>query len=754
MAFRKIVILFLLALTVLWMTSQPVAGEPSHHSLRGFVLDDDELPVSGAVVTLMPPALHDTTDASGAFRFDGVADGEFTLTASQPLLGLKDSRVDAAVPVPDGRPVVLRMRGRTYATDEVVVVSRPADGFAAPGEIPAMVSVVERKNFEDRAKTVADVIAATPGATTQTMGGMGDYTEVSLRGSNSQQVQVYLDGMLLNEAVGGAVDLSTIPLDQAQSVEVWRSGAPARFGGGAIGGAVNIRTRDFLSEHRTLSVGYGSFNTMTAQSFAQFPVGSSRVLLTGGYASSDNGFRFRSDNGTAYNKDDDYWAKRRNDGFRAFNLLGKYRALLGNRYLLELSEHLVSSDKRLPGRDIVQNSRASIGTTRSLLQAKLTVEPLFGGLLEAKPSVHHSYTRERYKDLDNTVGWGAQDNLYRTHALRFALPLILKAGNSTSLTFTPGADRETYRPEYRLQTTAPLSCDREHYSGALDASIRLLRERLTLTGNVSRDRWFSSFRGEPSPQNRVTPKPVFHLLTCSGGGVRLALMKRVSLTANYGDVIRVPSFHELFGDRGTTVSNPNLRPERIFRWDAGLKAGRRMGPLDLSLEYAYFSGNNRNLIQWYTNDAGFLFPDNVAGSYVKGTELVWSARMADRLSCSGNWTFQRSKVTGEKNRIYRDKALPNRPDNYGGARIDYPIFGAEVYWCINHKGAYYLDRANQAHKRYPGRTLQDAGVILPFTRWKTKLTVETRNITDEHTFDTQGMPLPGRSYSCTMTWIL
>jgi hypothetical protein len=32
------------------------------------------------------------------------------------------------------------------------------------------------------------------------------------------------------------------------------------------------------------------------------------------------------------------------------------------------------------------------------------------------------------------------------------------------------------------------------------------------------------------------------------------------------------------------------------------------------------------------------------------------------------------------------------------------------------------------------------------------VTVEAKNITDTHTFDTQGMPLPGRSFSVTMTW--
>jgi iron complex outermembrane receptor protein len=615
-----------------------------------------------------------------------------------------------------------------------------------------MVSITERREFEDRTETVAEVIAAAPGANIRTMGGLGDYTEVSLRGSNGQQVQVYLDGMLLNEAVGGAVNLSTIPLAQAQSVEVWRSGAPARFGGGAVGGAVNIRTRDFLAEGSTASFGYGSLNTLHASVLRQASFGSSRLLFSAGYSSSDNDFRFKSDNGTVFNTEDDTWTRRRNDGFRSLNLLGKYRAALGESMLLDVSEHLVSNDKELPGRDIVQTSNASIATVRNLLQARLTTSPFLRGFLEAEPHLYHTHTREHYRDLSGSVGWGAQDNLYRSNTLRLAIPVTAKAGKLAAVTLTPGADREWYRPEHRRQKTIPLSGDREGYSVALDGALRLFRERLILTSSLSRERSHSSFEGQPSPQNRSTPKPRLILLTNAGIGTKLALGKHLALVANYSDATRVPSFYELFGDRGTTTSNPNLKPERVFRRDAGIRGEGTAGPLTFSLEGACFHSNNRNLIQWYANDAGFLFPDNVGASFVRGSELVWSLRLARYFSCRGNWTFQTSEVTVEKNVIYQGKRLPNRPENHGSMQAELPFRRVIPFWSMNRKGAYFLDRANQAHKRYPGRTIHDLGVTFPLPERHLRFTLEARNLTDRHTFDTQGMPLPGRSLACTLAW--
>ena len=721
---------------------------------EGRVTDRAGAPLEGAIAALLPGALKDTTNTEGMFRFRKAPSGNYTLLVTMTQLGLEDYRLNIRLPLKSAKILSIVMKERVYESDEVVVLSHQAKESGSTAAGPAMVSVMKRADFEDRAKTVADVVMETPGAGIQTMGGMGDYTEVSLRGSNSQQVQVYIDGMLLNEANGGAVNLSTIPLTQAGSVEVWRSGAPARFGGSAAGGVINIRTLDFLSAKRNLSLGYGSFNTVTANSLAQFPAGPGQLLLAGGFSSSDNDFRFKSDNGTVYNPGDDFWTARKNDRFREGNFMGKYRALIGENAILDFSEHILSSKKELPGRDIVQNSGAWLGTTRNLFQARLTTGRFFHNNLEAEPNFHSIYTVEHYLDMNNSVGWGSQDNYYRTNTLRFGIPLVYRTGGYGAVTLTPEADRESYRPSHELQKTIPLSCDRTHYSMTLDASLRFIREKLILTSTLQRERFRSTFEGQPSATNPVAPKPSLIFLDSAHGGIRYILSKNLSVSANYGNTGRAPGFYELFGDRGTTVSNPDLRPERIIRWDSGAKFSyeHKSLPLGFSLEYAWFQNRYKDLIQWYTNDAGFLFPNNVREAWVRGSELVFGGHAGGSFSFSGNWTFQQSKVTGETNRIYQNKKLPNRPEDYGSVKMEYAFGRIVPYWFMNHKGEYYLDRANQAHKLYPGRTMHDAGITVPLKKQKMKLSLETRNVTDVHTFDTQGMPLPGRSFISTVVW--
>ncbi|MFC1607491.1 TonB-dependent receptor [Candidatus Latescibacterota bacterium] len=729
-----------------------IGAQESGHRVTGIVQRTDGSAIGDAIVSLLPGMYADTTDTSGQFAFQSVMPGNYTLVASAPMLGLEDERMAFNVPLNGTRRLTVTLLEKTYHVDEVIVMSKRKSHVESSDSSPSFVTVVERADFENEAVTVADVIKATPGASITVMGGLGDYTEVSLRGSYSNQVQVFIDGMLLNEAVGGAVNLGTIPLANVERVEVWRSGAPARFGGNAAGGVVNIITRDIHSDKKSVSLGYGSFGTVTAGTVVSIPRGLSRFLATVDYSASKNNFEYLSDNGTMYNTDDDYWADRSNDEYRSVNMLGKYSRVLGSGMLLEMSEHFLSSAKNLPGKDNMRYSHASLETMKNLLQARVTVQPLFSETVDIQPVIHHIHTRERYRDEDGSVGWGVQDNIYTTDAISFMSPLSARLGKYGSLSFIPVAKHESYRPDHKQQSTVPLSCDRRQFAVAFDGQVYTPGRRITVTANFRRDRYFSSFDGQPSPQNRITPDPKYNHLNSSHAGMKIQFLDNALIKTNYGDVGRVPGFYELFGDRGSTLSNPNLKPERTFQRDIGMRTwfGGMNSPLNGTLECVLFNNTFRNLIQWYTNDAGFVAAENVGGSYVKGVEVIWSTNILESFTCTGNWTFQKSKVTAEKRSYYREKQLPNRPKNYGTIKIELRAGRFVPFWSLDRKSSYYLDRANQEHKQYDGRSLHDVGLIVSFSGGKSTCTLLARNITNVHTFDTIGLPKPGRSIMVTL----
>ncbi|NIT57820.1 MAG: TonB-dependent receptor plug domain-containing protein, partial [Aliifodinibius sp.] len=66
---------------------------------------------------------------------------------------------------------------------------------------------------------------------------------IRIHGSSANQVLVLLDGQRLNNPQTGEVDLSEIPLEQIERIEVVRQGNTAIFGGNAFGGVISFKSR-------------------------------------------------------------------------------------------------------------------------------------------------------------------------------------------------------------------------------------------------------------------------------------------------------------------------------------------------------------------------------------------------------------------------------------------------------------------------------------------------------------------------------
>jgi vitamin B12 transporter len=132
-------------------------------------------------------------------------------------------------------------------------------------EVPRSVSVITREFLEKSVyNSVADVLSAEAGiyivGTTQTP---GTNQSIFMRGANSNQVVVMIDGMKVSDpsSPNGAVDFSEISLTDVERIEVIRGPHSTLYGGSAIGGAINIITRKGGGEgfHGTASLQGGTY---------------------------------------------------------------------------------------------------------------------------------------------------------------------------------------------------------------------------------------------------------------------------------------------------------------------------------------------------------------------------------------------------------------------------------------------------------------------------------------------------------------
>jgi outer membrane receptor protein involved in Fe transport len=210
--------------------------------LRGTVKDPSGALMSAASITMKAAVSEKTlktqTDPNGAFLLKNIPLGQYTLqvehTGFAPLIRI--------VQILSGNtPDVELAMALSAATTSVEVRAGRAELLDTLS--PGTVSVVYPDNTKGEFKSLPDLLDEVPGVYVRRVSGTGQYTTTSVRGSSPTQVNIYVDGVPFNLASEAAADLSTIPVNDVERVEVYRGTVPARFSGAPIGGAINIVTK-------------------------------------------------------------------------------------------------------------------------------------------------------------------------------------------------------------------------------------------------------------------------------------------------------------------------------------------------------------------------------------------------------------------------------------------------------------------------------------------------------------------------------
>ena len=159
---------------------------------------------------------------------------------------------------------------------------------------PGSVTVVHPDDFKGEQKTLSDLLLTVPGVHVREVNGKGQYTTVTVRGSTAAQVGIFIDGVLANLGGDSAVDLSTIPVQNVERIEVYRGYVPSRFGGTFIGGVVNIVTKRPLKSDVALEIGKSSYGGRKGSMEITSPVGEGSLMVGVNYESSDGDFEYEN----------------------------------------------------------------------------------------------------------------------------------------------------------------------------------------------------------------------------------------------------------------------------------------------------------------------------------------------------------------------------------------------------------------------------------------------------------------------------
>lgn len=623
---------------------------------------------------------------------------------------------------------------------------------------------------------VAEHLARSVGVQVRRAGTHGDFASVLIRGSSSNQVGIFLDGIPLALGRGGLFDLSLLPLLSIARVDVFRGYLPAEFGAEGIGGAINLVPGAAPKRPRTrLMAGVGAFDLVQVGAARSARHGPLRYAVNLGFSRATNEFRFFSDNDTPYQLGDDRWLRRQNNQSLLFSTLGWLRWQVSKTLRISFLESFSYKEKGLPGAGAAQALASRLRSLHQVFDVKLEQRRFLIPALSALLRMNVQVSRDQFSDPAGELPLGAKDQADTS----------VTVGAIGRLSWAPH-DPQLFSliPEWRYEQYTGRDPGRElpsakryRFGLALRDRVVLWDDRVSLTPVVRVDLLYSDVSG--SADGAEPLQNAFHWFASPRLGARVRIVRGLELRGNLGRYFRPPSLLELFGNRGSALGNPDLEPEIGTSGDIGavLKLVRRRKAVErLLVEAAFFARDSKDLIQWVQNSQRTAVAMNISRALALGGELsagVWLRFHAQlRARLTANYTVLHTENRSGKPLI-DGRRLPGRPLHELNGRVDLVWrkgrWGVGVHWSVTHISDSFLDEAN-LFLPVPQRTLHEVGLVVQPWLQGVSVSATFKNVANlriEHTkapaftgldriprplMDFGGYPLPGWEFFVNVAW--
>ncbi|HVT10047.1 MAG TPA: TonB-dependent receptor [Polyangia bacterium] len=605
---------------------------------------------------------------------------------------------------------------------------------------------------------LGSLLLQVPGVTVTRTGSSQAFSTVTLRGSNPDQVSIYVDGVPLDIAEGGGVDISTLPLGDVERVEVYRGTTPLAFGESALGGVVSITTRAPGVPRATARAGLGSFGTAFGDASAGGHIGRLRLYAGAHLYSSQGDYPLRY-NLAQTNPDTAVDTVRANNDTREGN--GVFRATLPLRGRRTLGLALIGFARAegLPGPVGNLAFHARFHTDRSLGILRYESRDDLGAGSRLSAAAFASVARDRLLDPDAEVqkqpGLIFHETTLSLGTTVHGTRPLMQWGRVAGLL---EARRETYTPEDETDAGAA-GLPARRLIGVAGAELTLFVHPLNLEVTPSlraegmRDTVTGvDTNGQPVPAGPAVTRwlPTYRL------GLVRPLSAAVTLKANAGRYHHAPSFLQLYGD-GTRrlLGNPGLVPESGTNADLAAWIDHHGPRVAVASRTTLFGALADDLIYWLPNAGGPSRAENLSRARVFGVEqeLQLGVGRHARLVAQGTYLVAEDESDIPAN---HGKQLPHHPRLSAYVRPEALRVG--LRYGIELGG--YADAAilagdydDPAHvKAIPPQVLVGAGLSVSRPSSRLRLTVSALNLTGAEAWNFSYWPLPGRTIFASLAY--
>lgn len=498
-------------------------------------------------------------------------------------------------------------------------------------DLPSNASVINREDISDsHLVTAGDILEDQVGVNRSVNGTLGAESDVMIRGMDSDKTLVMIDGMNVNNLSLGYADLSTIPIDSVDRIEIVRGGSSALFGTSAFGGAINIITKTPVQEgHKLdLNASVGTFNELTTG--LDFSVKKENVYaIVTGQRDSCDGFR-------------------QNSQFQSNDFFAKLGYNPNKDSNIELTASVYNNQMGIPGAAL-----DNLGNYLPVSEYNGTIEKTASSPLGSQQYLRN-YAKVDYTDNigqnvlkvssygykekidDQSTDWPYYAN--NDEAVSIVSGINAQLTDSRKLTFGGELREEAF--SFEDLTSNTFITDKSRTNGALFINKEIDIFQFIIIPGIRADS-NSTFGQEAAPKLSVVYKA----------------NDNVKISANTGKCWKVPTFNELYYNLSGSFGNPNLKPEEGISSDCGIEYNNKKVTTSLTL----YQIASKNLIEWVpTPNTETSMAQNIGNSRQTGAEAVFEHRLSNLFTQKLNYTYLWAEDTDTHTElIYRPQNRAN-----------------------------------------------------------------------------------------------
>ena len=764
------------------------------------VKNGTESPISGASVQIGNNAGQ--TGEGGVTVFSDVPSGKYSIQVSS--LGY----------VPYTDTLVVSSTENLTLTIPLIESAEKIEGIQVTGDNQSQkikqASIrsvyIDTRAIATQATSLTDLMNRSTGIRIRQNGGLGSRPEVSVNGFQGKAIKYFKDGIPL-DYLGEGYNLSALPVEMLNHVEVYKGVLPVSLGADALGGAVNLVTNKHMGSKVNAYYEIGSFQTHRAGVLASQSSADQRwfygLEAFFNYAANDYKALVEVVNPDTKNKEpmrlpmfhnaynhimgeafagvrNRRWADELRFGLSGFNLKKEQQhpALMTDAYgSLHSKQSTLAPSVRYKKNILDNRLRIDQFTSFNILKtARIdTLHGSYDWFGEFTPGTQVGESRLPSQSAIDEQQWVTRTNV------SYLLQPNSKLELNHVFTSAKRSGEDPLGP--RLQGTdidilSLTSTYQKHVFG-LSYEQSLLDDRLQnqLMAKYYRYRasgfqntWFST----PITDNdrRVISGDYWGITEALKYQISTSIFARASVEYTY----RLPEREELFGNNIFIVPNFELDPEQSLNLNLGVQTQPNES---LTLEANTFFRNTKGLILLVpiqAPNAQYQNQENVRGY---GVDLDINYQLTEQYTINGNATWQDLRLYGITNALdtWKNKArLRNTPYFFAnlGASAKYSgVFQVgdelKVLAHYNYMREFYLETIPREAEPggflglsgsadmntnliIPDQHLFNAGLTYAFPQQKMHLGAEVRNILNKDIYDYYRVQRPGRSFHLKLSY--